>query len=275
MNLMQRIQKAADYINDKIDMKPEIGIILGTGLGSLAEQIENPTIIEYSDIPEFPVSTVVGHAGRLLVGKLEGKNVIAMQGRFHYYEGYPMQDVTLPVRVMKLLGIKLLVVSNACGGLNPSFKAGDIMIITDHLNMLGNNPLIGPNLEEFGPRFPDMSNVYDKDMVAHMEATANKLDIKVQKGVYCAISGPNYLSKAELGMLIAIGSDTVGMSTVPETIVAKHCGLKVAGISCITDMAIPNPNMIPPSHEEIVKVAEGVKPRFVALVKEFVKEVQL
>ncbi|MFZ5353532.1 MAG: purine-nucleoside phosphorylase [Bacillota bacterium] len=274
MNLMQRIEKAAEYINSKIEIKPEIGIILGTGLGSLAEQIENPTVIEYSQIPEFPVSTVVGHAGRLLIGKLEGKNVVAMQGRFHYYEGYPMQDVTLPVRVMKLLGIKLLIVSNACGGLNPSFKAGDIMIITDHINMLGNNPLIGPNLDEFGPRFPDMSNVYDKELVTLMEATAEKLGQKVQKGVYCAISGPNYLSKAELRMLITIGSDTVGMSTVPETVVAKHCGLKVAGVSCITDMAIPD-TLVSPTHEEIVKVAESVKPRFVSLVKHFIKEVQL
>jgi purine-nucleoside phosphorylase len=274
MPLMERIIKATDYIKNKIDVTPEIGIILGTGLGSLAEHIENPIVIDYSDIPEFPVSTVVGHAGRLLIGTLEGKNVIAMQGRFHYYEGYPMQDVTLPVRVMKLLGIKLLLVSNACGGLNPSFKAGDIMVITDHINMMGNNPLIGANLEEFGPRFPDMSNVYDKDLVTFMEGISNKIDIRVQKGVYCAISGPNYLSKAELRMLITIGSDTVGMSTIPEAVVAKHSGLKVVGLSCITDMAIPD-TMTSPSHEEIVKVAEGVKPRFVSLVKQFIKEVQL
>lgn len=273
MELRSRIEKAADFLKSRMDFKPEIGIILGTGLGSLADHIESKTVIEYDHIPEFPVSTVFGHAGRLILGELEGKKVIAMQGRFHYYEGYTMQEVTIPVRVMKKLGIKLLVASNACGGLNPSFKAGDIMIITDHINFMGSNPLIGPNLEEFGPRFPDMSEVYDKDMVRLLEKVSGTLGIKVQKGVYGAVSGPNYCTKAELKMMIKLGSDTVGMSTIPEAIVAKHCGLKVAGVSCITDMAIPD-TMTAPSHEEIVKVAESVKPRFVSLVKHFVKEVQ-
>lgn len=274
MKLLDRIYKAVNYIKQQSSVEPEIGIILGTGLGSLAEEIESPVIIEYTDIPEFPVSTVAGHAGRLIIGKLEGKQVIAMQGRFHYYEGYTMQELTLPVRVMKLLGVKLLMVSNACGGLNKAFNAGDIMIITDHINMMSDNPLIGENLEQFGPRFPDMSNVYDKEFVVQVNKIADNLNIKVQKGVYCAISGPNYLSKAELNMLIKIGADTVGMSTIPETVVAKHSGLKVLGLSCITDMAIPD-TMSSPSHEEIVKVAEGVKPRFVALAKQFVKEVLL
>lgn len=274
MNLRSRIFKAADFIRSRMDFEPEIGIILGTGLGSLADCIEKQKFIEYADIPEFPVSTVFGHAGRLILGELQGKKVIAMQGRFHYYEGYAMQEVTLPVRVMKLLGIKLLIASNACGGLNPAFSAGDIMIITDHINFMGSNPLIGPNLDEFGPRFPDMSEVYDKKLVGLMEKVADSLGIKLQKGVYGAVSGPNYSTKAELRMLIKLGADTVGMSTVPEAIVARHCGLKVAGVSCITDMAIPD-TMTAPSHEEIVKVAESVKPRFVALVKEFVKEVQL
>jgi len=274
MDLMSRINKAVEYIKSKIDFEPEIGIILGTGLGSLAEYIKAEATIEYADIPEFPVSTVFGHAGRLILGELEGKKVVAMQGRFHYYEGYTMQEITIPVRVMKKLGIKLLVASNACGGLNPSFIAGDIMIITDHINFMGSNPLIGPNLEEFGPRFPDMSEVYDKDMVKLMEETAVKLGIKVQKGVYGAVSGPNYCTKAELSMMIKLGCDTVGMSTVPEAIVARHCGLKVAGVACITDMAIPD-TMVPPTHEEIVKVAESIKPRFVALVREFVKEVRI
>lgn len=272
--LRERIDAAARYIESKLDFKPEIGIILGTGLGSLAEQIESPVVIEYADIPEFPVSTVFGHAGRLLAGTLEGKKVIAMQGRFHYYEGYTMQEVTIPVRVMKKLGIKLLVASNACGGLNPAFKAGDIMIITDHINFMGSNPLLGPNLEEFGPRFPDMSEVYDRALVQKMEETARSLGIPVQKGVYSAVSGPNYATKAELNMLIGLGSDTIGMSTVPEAIAAKHCGLKVAGVSCITDMAIPD-TMVPPTHEEIVRVAESVKPKFVKLVRHFVREVQL
>lgn len=274
MKYIERINKAADFIKSKIDFKPEIGIILGTGLGSLAEHIENPVIIDYKDIPEFPVSTVVGHEGRLLAGTLEGKKVVAMQGRFHFYEGYTMQDVTLPVRAMKLLGIKLLIASNACGGLNPAFSAGDLMAITDHINMMGTNPLIGANLEEFGPRFPDMSEVYNKEYISQLEAIAAKQNIKLQKGVYCGISGPNYASKAELRMLITIGADTIGMSTIPECMVARHSGLKVLGVSCITDMAIPD-TMTSPTHEEIVKVAEGIKPKFVSLLKQFIKEVQL
>jgi len=274
MKYFERIHKAADFIKSKIDFQPEIGIILGTGLGSLADHIENPIIIDYKDVPEFPVSTVVGHAGRLLIGTLEGKRVIAMQGRFHYYEGYSMQDITLPVRAMKVLGVKLLIASNACGGLNPGFAAGDIMAITDHINFMGSNPLIGANLEEFGPRFPDMSEVYSKEYIAHLDNIAQRSNTKLQKGVYCAVSGPNYASKAELRMLIAVGADTIGMSTIPECMVARHSNMKVLGVSCITDMAIPD-NLIPPTHEEIVKVAEGVKPKFVSLLKQFIKEVQL
>lgn len=274
MNYKERINKAADFLKSKIDFEPEIGIILGTGLGSLAEYIENPIIIDYKDIPEFPESTVAGHAGRLLIGFLAGKKVIAMQGRFHYYEGYSMQDITLPVRAMKVLGIKLLIVSNACGGLNPDFSAGDIMAITDHINMMGSNPLIGANLEEFGPRFPDMSEVYNKEYISQLQRIAAMHSIKLQQGVYCAISGPNYASKAELKMLITIGADTIGMSTIPECMVARHSGLKVVGVSCITDMAIPD-TMTSPTHEEILKVAEGVKPKFVALLSQFIKEVQL
>jgi purine-nucleoside phosphorylase len=274
MNYIERINKAADFIKSKIDCTPEIGIILGTGLGSLADYIENPTIIDYKDIPEFPVSTVVGHAGRLLIGNLAGKKVIAMQGRFHYYEGYSMQDITLPVRVMKVLGAKLLIASNACGGLNPDFSAGDIMAITDHINMMGSNPLIGANLEKFGPRFPDMSEVYSKEYIAQLQAIATKQNIKLQQGVYCAVSGPNYASKAELKMLIIIGADTIGMSTIPECMVARHSGMTVLGVSCVTDMAIPD-MMTSPSHEEILKVAEGVKPKFVSLLSQFIKEVQL
>jgi purine-nucleoside phosphorylase len=180
----------------------------------------------------------------------------------------------MPIRVMKKLGVKLLIASNACGGLNSAFNAGDIMIITDHINFMGANPLIGPNLDEFGTRFPDMSEAYDEDLIKLLEKSADKLGIKVHKGVYGAISGPSYSTKAELRMMIKLGSDTVGMSTIPEVIVAKHCGLRVAGIGCITDMAIPD-TMVAPSHEEIVKVAESVKPRFVSLVKQFVKEVQV
>jgi len=274
MDLRERIEKSTEFIRENSGFEPEIGIVLGTGLGSLADYIDKVSSIDYADIPEFPVSTVFGHEGRLILGRLEGKRVIAMQGRFHYYEGYSMQEVTIPVRVMKKLGIKLLVASNACGGLNPNFEAGDIMIITDHINFMGTNPLIGPNLEEFGPRFPDMSQVYDKELVELLEKIAASQGIRVHKGVYGAVSGPNYSTKAELSMMIKLGADTVGMSTVPEAIAARHCGLKVAGVSCITDMAIPD-TMTAPSHEEIVKVAESVKPRFVSLVKQFIKEVQL
>lgn len=274
MNLRERIEKSTDFIRQNSGFEPEIGIILGTGLGSLGDYIDKVSVIDYSNIPEFPVSTVFGHEGRLILGHIEGKRVIAMQGRFHYYEGYTMQEITIPIRVMKNLGVKLLIASNACGGLNPSFKAGDIMIITDHINFMGTNPLIGPNLEDFGPRFPDMSEVYDKGLSELLEKTAASQGIKVHKGVYGAVSGPNYSTKAELSMMIKLGSDTVGMSTIPEAIVARHCGLKVAGVSCITDMAIPD-TMTAPTHEEIVKVAESVKPRFVSLIKQFIKEVQL
>lgn len=274
MDLRARIESAAEYIKEKSKFQPEIGIILGTGLGSLGDYIEKESVIDYADIPEFPVSTVFGHQGKLILGNLEGKKVVAMQGRFHYYEGYTMQEVTMPVRVMKKLGIKLLIVSNACGGLNPDFKAGDIMIMTDHINFMGTNPLIGPNLDDFGPRFPDMSEVYDKGMVELLEKVAASQGIKVHKGIYGAVSGPNYSTKAELSMMIKLGSDTVGMSTIPEAIVARHCGLKVAGVACITDMSIPE-TMVPPTHEEIVKVADSIKPKFVSLVKQFVKEVQL
>jgi len=219
MDLRARIEKASEYIKEKSGFEPEIGIILGTGLGSLGDYIEKVSVFDYADIPEFPVSTVFGHAGRLILGYLEGKRVIAMQGRFHYYEGYTMQEITIPVRVMKQLGIKLLIASNACGSLNPSFKAGDIMIITDHINFMGTNPLIGPNLEEFGPRFPDMSEVYDKEIVELLEKVAASQGTIVHKGIYGAVSGPNYCTKAELGMMIRLGSDTVGMSTVQQDIV--------------------------------------------------------
>ena len=273
MSYMEKIDKAYDYIKNIICQKPQIGIVLGTGLGTLADYIENKIIIDYKDIPEFPVSTVEGHAGRLIFGDLEGKKVLAMQGRFHYYEGYTMKEVTLPVRVMKKLGIDMLLLSNACGGLNKAFSAGDIMIINDHINLIGDNPLIGANLSVFGPRFPDMSQAYDAELIRICSEVAERLDIKVHKGVYTAISSPYYLSKAELRMLITMGSDTVGMSTVPEAIAARHCGIRTIGLSCITDMALPD-SLVPPSHEEVVRVAELTKPRFVKLVREFIKEVK-
>ena len=274
MEYIDRMNRIVSYINERTtDFAPEFGIILGTGLGALTEKIKIEKEIEYMDIPEFPVSTVAGHEGKLIFGTLSGRKVVAMKGRFHFYEGYPMTDVTLPVRVMKKLGAHTLVVSNACGGLNPNFKPGDIMIITDHINFMGTNPLIGLNLDEFGPRFPDMSSVYDKEAKNIIQRIAKENGFTVQEGIYTAVSGPNYASKAELTMLIIIGSDAIGMSTVPEAIVAKHSGMKVIGISCITDMAIPDASMTPPDHQEILKVAEGAKEKFTLLVEKLIQEV--
>ncbi|OEF97234.1 purine-nucleoside phosphorylase [Vulcanibacillus modesticaldus] len=273
-NKMQKINEAKDYILSKITEIPEIGLILGSGLGEMAELIENPVIIEYKDIPNFPVSTVEGHKGQLVIGTLEGKKVMAMQGRFHYYEGYSMSEVTFPVYVMKAIGIKMLLVTNACGGMNKAFSAGDLMIITDHINFMGTNPLIGPNLPEFGPRFPDMSQAYDQEFISLAEKVANDQGLKIQKGVYAAISGPNYQTPSELKMLAKIGGDTVGMSTVPEVIIARHAGMRVLGISLITDMAIGE-ELEPLTHEQVVAVAEQSKPKFIKLVRGVLKEVIL
>ncbi|MCK6257584.1 purine-nucleoside phosphorylase [Fictibacillus sp. KIGAM418] len=273
--LLTKMNEAANMIQSKIEgMHPEIGLILGSGLGELADEIENAVQIDYSDIPHFPVSTVEGHAGKLVIGTLNGKTVLAMQGRFHFYEGYSMQDVTFPVRVMKGLGVKLLIVTNACGGMNPEFSAGDLMIIDDHLNMTGANPLIGPNDAELGPRFPDMSTAYTPELVQFTKDTAANLGIKVQQGVYAGITGPTYMTKAELRMLRTVGGDAIGMSTVPEVIVASHMSLKVIGISCITDMAIAD-ELEPLTHEQVVAVANRTKPKFINLVKELVKNVTL
>ncbi|WP_062235236.1 purine-nucleoside phosphorylase [Fictibacillus sp. FJAT-27399] len=273
--LLTKMNEAANMIQSRTEgMHPEIGLILGSGLGELADEIENAVQIDYSEIPHFPVSTVEGHAGKLVIGTLNGKTVLAMQGRFHFYEGYSMQDVTFPVRVMKGLGVKLLIVTNACGGMNPEFSAGDLMIIDDHLNMTGANPLIGPNDAELGPRFPDMSTAYTPELVQFTKDTAANLGIKVQQGVYAGITGPTYMTKAELRMLRTVGGDAIGMSTVPEVIVASHMSMKVIGISCITDMAIAD-ELEPLTHEQVVAVANRTKPKFINLVKELVKNVTL
>lgn len=273
-NKMNKIIEAKDYIQSMIHVQPDIGLILGSGLGEMAEEIQNTTIIEYKDIPHFPISTVAGHKGQLVIGELEGKTVIAMQGRFHYYEGYSMSEVTFPVYVMKALGIKMLFVSNACGGMNKSFSPGDLMIIEDHINFTGDNPLIGKNLDEFGPRFPDMSRAYDREWIQLTEKIAQEKGIQVQKGVYAAISGPNYLTPSELKMLAKIGGDAVGMSTVPEVIVANHAGIRVLGISLVTDMAIGE-ELEPLTHEQVVAVAEKSKYKFITLVKAVLHEVTL
>lgn len=269
---MEQIREAKQFIENKIKEMPVVGLILGSGLGVLADEITEAVKISYSDIPHFPVSTVEGHAGMFVFGKLSGRSVVAMQGRFHYYEGYSQQQTTFPVRVMKALGVKTLLLTNAAGGVNTGFKPGDLMILTDHLNMSGNNPLIGKNMDEMGPRFPDMSEVYSRKLVAGIEAEGARLNIPLQKGVYVIMSGPSYETPAEIRMLRTLGADAVGMSTVPEAIIANHCGMAVAGISCITNMASGVLDQ-PLNHQEVMETAEMVKIRFIELVKGIVKNV--
>ncbi|MFJ5796087.1 purine nucleoside phosphorylase I, inosine and guanosine-specific [Bacillus atrophaeus] len=264
--MKQKIEQAAAFIKQHAPQSPKIGLILGSGLGILADEIEGAVKLKYEDIPDFPVSTVEGHAGQLVFGTLEGVSVVAMQGRFHFYEGYSMDKVTFPVRVMKELGVEALIVTNAAGGINTAFRAGDLMIITDHINYMGTNPLIGPNEADFGVRFPDMSSAYDKDLSQLAEKMAQYLQIPVQKGVYTAVTGPSYETPAEVRFLRTIGSDAVGMSTVPEVIVAKHAGLRVLGISCISNAAAGILDQ-PLSHDEVMEVTEKVKAGFLQLVK--------
>ncbi|PSA93175.1 purine-nucleoside phosphorylase [Bacillus atrophaeus] len=264
--MKQKIEQAAAFIKQHAPQSPKIGLILGSGLGILADEIEGAVKLKYEAIPDFPVSTVEGHAGQLVFGTLEGVSVVAMQGRFHFYEGYSMDKVTFPVRVMKELGVEALIVTNAAGGINTAFRAGDLMIITDHINYMGTNPLIGPNEADFGVRFPDMSSAYDKDLSQLAEKMAQELQIPVQKGVYTAVTGPSYETPAEVRFLRTIGSDAVGMSTVPEVIVAKHAGLRVLGISCISNAAAGILDQ-PLSHDEVMEVTEKVKAGFLQLVK--------
>ncbi|MGE6375244.1 purine-nucleoside phosphorylase [Peribacillus muralis] len=270
--MFNKIETAAAFIKNKIDGSPEIGLILGSGLGVLADEIENPITIPYQDIPEFPVSTVEGHAGQLVIGQLSGKKVVAMQGRFHFYEGYSMEKVTFPVRVMKLLGVEQLIVTNAAGSVNESFAPGDLMLITDHINFMGTNPLIGPNENRFGPRFPDMSEAYSKDLRAKAKEIASSLSMDIKEGVYVGNSGPTYETPAEVKMARILGGDAVGMSTVPEVIVARHSDMSVLGISCITNMAAGILDQ-PLSHEEVIETTEKVKSSFLEFVKQIVKDI--
>ena len=271
LNLLQKINAAAEFIRSRITTSPEIGLILGSGLGGFADEIEQAVKIDYHDIPHFPVSTVEGHAGKMVIGKLQGKNVIALQGRFHYYEGYSLEQVTFPVRVFKALGVSTMIITNACGGISPHLYPGALMFITDHINFIGDNPLIGKNFNELGPRFPDMSTAYDKGLIALGKQVAAELNIGTQEGIYTAVSGPYYYSKAELRMVKGFGSDTIGMSTVPETIVAVHTGMKVLGISCITDMADPD-NLVPLEHAHVVAVANEARPQFIRLVSGIIQK---
>ncbi|MFX3625568.1 MAG: purine-nucleoside phosphorylase [Ectobacillus sp.] len=269
----EQIEQAASYLKQKYSKTPAIGLILGSGLGVLADEIENAVKVPYSEIPNFLISTVEGHAGQLLFGTLEGVTVVAMQGRFHYYEGYDMQKVTFPVRVMKALGVEKLIVTNAAGGVNTSFEPGDLMIISDHINFTGTSPLIGPNDPALGVRFPDMSEAYCKQLRQTAKQAAERLGIKVREGVYVAMSGPTYETPAEVRMVRTLGGDAVGMSTVPEVIVARHSGLKVLGISCISNMAAGILDQ-PLHHEEVIETTERVKVNFLSLVKEIIKEMK-
>ena len=269
--MIHEIKGAADYIQSQIEIKPEIALILGSGLGVLAEEVKESKVIKYEDIPDFPVSTVEGHAGQFVVGKLEGKKVMAMQGRFHYYEGYSMQQIALPIRVMYELGIENLIVTNAAGGINMNFDPGNFMIIQDHINLMGDNPLKGNNLEEYGPRFPDMSEIYNEELIELAERVAVESKIQTVKGIYVGLGGPSYETPAEIRYLRGIGADAVGMSTVPETITANHMGMKILGISCITNMAagvLPEPL----DHKDVIEIAEKVKPKFSTLIKGILKE---
>jgi len=259
------IREAAESIRGKTALVPEIGLILGSGLGVLADHVENAAVIRYEDIPHFPLSTVEGHAGELVIGRLAGRTVVIMRGRFHMYEGYGPELTAFPVRVMKALGARTLVVTNAAGGINTSFEPGDLMLIADHLNLTGRNPLVGPNDGELGPRFPDMSEAYSRRLRAIATETAREQDLKLREGVYAGLLGPSYETPAEIRMLRALGADAVGMSTVAEVIAARHIGLEVLGISCISNMAAGILDQ-PLSHDEVMETTERVKSRFLALV---------
>jgi purine-nucleoside phosphorylase len=273
------MSKLISKINDSLEVIKKItteeypfGIILGTGLGGLAKDINVQHEIEYEDLPHFPLSTVESHHGKLIFGKIGNKNVVAMQGRFHFYEGYSMKQITYPVRVMKFLGVNTLLVSNACGGMNPIYNRGDIMLMVDHINLLGDNPLIGMNEDELGPRFPDMSEPYDLELIKVAEEVALENKIKVQKGVYVAVPGPNLETKAEYRFLRTIGADVVGMSTIPENIVANHMGIKVLGISIVTDECFPD-SLKPVNVEEIISTAMKAEPKMTLIMKEVVKRI--
>jgi purine-nucleoside phosphorylase len=269
--LYDQIQEATRAVQAKWKGKPKVGIILGTGLGGLAGEVEADAAIPYEEIPHFPTSTVMTHAGRLVCGKLAGKPVVAMEGRFHYYEGYSLKQITLPVRVMKALGCEVLLVSNACGGLNPQFLKGDLMVIEDHINLIGDNPLIGPNDERLGPRFPDMCWPYDRELIALTRRVALEEKIVCHQGVFVAVAGPNLETRAEYRFLRGGGADVVGMSTVPEVIVGVHCGLRNLGLSVITDMCLPDA-LEPAKLEDIIATANAAEKKLRTLVKRVVQE---
>ncbi|WOC52786.1 purine nucleoside phosphorylase [Bergeyella porcorum] len=268
--MLEKIKQTADYIRNIIQDTPDFAIVLGSGLGALKHEVDAIHTIDYKDIPNFPQTTVVGHGGKLIYGTLEGKKVLMMSGRFHYYEGHDMNTVTFPFRVFHLLGIKNLIVSNASGGVNPAFRVADIMIITDHINMMPEHPLRGKNLDEFGPRFVDMSEPYSKKMLQVAERVAQDANIDYHKGVYLALQGPTFETPAEYGMVRAVGGDAVGMSTVPEVIVAKHQGMDCFGISIITDVGGPE-IAYTVSHDEVLAAADKAMPKVITIVKGLIK----
>ena len=265
MELENRIRSAADYILSKVSIRPTVGMVLGSGLGDFADTLEDAVSIPFSQIPNFPTPTVPGHTGALVFGKKQGQDVVVLQGRIHYYEGLPQQEITLPIRVLAALGIQTLVLTNACGGVNLSFAPGDLMLISDHLNLSGGSPLIGPNLDSFGPRFPDCSDIYTASLRSAIKEAAGKAGISLQEGVYGMYCGPNYETPAEIRMFRILGADVAGMSTVPEALVAAHCGIKVVGISCITNMAA---GVLPQklNHAEVIEVAARVHDKFQRLL---------
>ncbi len=272
LTMLQQIKQTADFLRGKVTGEmPQIAIILGSGLGSLVDYIEDKQTLRYADIPNFPVSTVEGHSGNLIFGTLNGKRVMAMQGRFHYYEGYDMKSVTFPVRVMKMLGIKTLFVSNAAGGMNKEFQVGDVMVITDHINLFPENPLRGKNYEELGTRFPAMTEAYDHKLVALADAVALEKGIRLMHGVYVGTTGPTFETPAEYEYFRVIGGDAVGMSTVPEVIVAVHGGMKVFGLSVITDLGGKDIKQVP-THEEVQQAAVNAQPKMLALIRGMVEQ---
>jgi len=273
-SLKQQIDRAVSVVRERVSLAPQVAIILGSGLGALAGEVRADAVVPYAEIPGFPRSTVEGHAGNPLVGRLEGRAVAVMQSRAHFYEGYSLADVVFPVRVIRALGARVLLVSNAAGGINRLWSSGDLMIIADHINFMGSNPLMGPNDPDLGPRFPDMSQAYEPDLIALAERAALAEGIAIRKGVYAGVHGPSYETPAELRMLRGWGADAVGMSTVPEVIAARHMGMRVLGITAITDMATGE-QIKTVTHEDVMAVAREIEPKFIRVVKRIVREMKL
>lgn len=268
--MLETIKSTAAYLKDRTEYSPQIGVILGTGLGGLVSEIEVDHTIPYEEIPDFPVSTVEGHSGELIFGKLGGKEVVAMKGRFHFYEGYHMNQVVFPVRVMKFLGVETLFVSNASGGVNPDFEIGEIMIMNDHINLFPTNPLIGPNIEALGPRFPDMSEPYSRELIARARGIASKHDIRIAEGSYAGLTGPTLETPAEYQYVRNIGADAVGMSTVPEVIAAKHMGMTCFGVSVVSDLGVPG-KIVEVTHEMVQEVAAKAEPHMTTIITELIE----